>query len=99
MQRRMSERVDVMSFFLWHAPELGIFRICVENMVVRVIFRLQDNSPSCWEDTAVNVQLVRLEEVTTENWDHGQILSIWKMHNIWRRCHYSRYRRNRIQLM
>ena len=60
---------------LWHTRELDLCRILL-IMVIRVVFGLDDNSPTCWKDIRVYVELIGLEEIAAKNRGYGQILPI-----------------------
>lgn len=70
-----------------HATEFDISRICVGLVLVRVVFGLDDDSPTSREDTAVDIELVRFEEVASKDWDDSQILPIGKMYDTGSRRH------------
>jgi len=46
-------------------------------MIVGKVFGLQNDCPSCREDAAMNIELIRLEEEAPEDWQYRQILTIW----------------------
>ncbi len=50
-----------------------------------LIFRLQNDCPSRWEDGVMNVQLIGLEEEAAKHSSHSEGLAIGEVHKIW--CH------------
>lgn len=75
----------MVSSFSRHALEFDIFRIL--DVLVGVVFRLDDYSPTRWEDAVMNVQLVGFEEEAAKNGQDSQALPIRKMHDAWCWCH------------
>lgn len=73
----------------WHPFQLN-FSLCCLGMRIGVVNGLNDHSPTCREDTAVNIEFIGFEEEATKYWCHSQILAIGKMYNSWRGCHADR---------
>jgi len=51
-------------------------------MLIVIIFCLNDNSPTSRKDTAMGIQLIRLEKESPEDRVHRHIVPIWQMHKI-----------------
>lgn len=74
--------------FPWrHTTEFNTPRVWLRLVFVVVVFGLDDDGPACREDTAVDIELVRFEEVASKDWDNRQVLPIGKMHDTGSRRH------------
>jgi hypothetical protein len=87
MQCRFPEGVDVVFLFSWHTTELHILLPII--VLVTVVFRLNDDSPSGGEDILVDIQFDGFEEVAAKDRLDGQILTIGQMQDTRSRSHSS----------
>jgi len=70
-----------------HATEFGLSCIPFGLVLIRIVFGLEDDCPSSGKDTAMQVELIGFEEEATKDWQHGQVLSIGKVHDAGRWRH------------
>jgi hypothetical protein len=68
---RALEGVDMALPLPWHAAEFIVPAVSLGFVLVGVVFGLQDDSPSCGKDTAVDVELIRFEKEAAEDWQDG----------------------------
>ena len=78
----------MVSLFLRHPAELKMCLDAIMKFVlITVVFRLYYDSPSCWKDVVMEIQLDRLEEESSKDGLDAQVLSIGEMHNARGRGH------------
>ena len=60
-----------MPFLLWHTCELDMVGIGMERVLVRVVFGLDNDSPSRRKDAVVDIEFIGFEEEAPEYWNDG----------------------------
>jgi len=68
--------------FFWHATEFNLFCVRIPLVFARVVFGLDDDGPAGRENTAMDVELIGLEEVPPKNGDNSQVLAVWQMYDV-----------------
>lgn len=73
----------MMSLLQGHTTEFNMFgTFLMADILVGVVFGLKYDSPSSWKNTAMDTEIVRLEEISSKYWQDRQMLAIWQMDDI-----------------